>query len=102
MGSGSRFKGSRGGDKTPSVLHDVPVRAEQSGSARPRSFCRHGPAQGEHHRHQCGGGASLPSQVGHFVFHSSCDLLQAVSQLHLLGCGVLLQSRDDLPRGGQN
>lgn len=36
------------------------------------------------------------SQVSDFVLHSSCNLLQSVAQLHLLGCAVLLQHCDDL------
>lgn len=36
------------------------------------------------------------SQVGDLVLHSGSNLLESVAQLHLLGCGVLLQRCDDL------
>lgn len=42
------------------------------------------------------GRAASLSQVRHFILHRSCDLLEAVSQLHFLGRGVLLQRSDDL------
>lgn len=38
------------------------------------------------------------SQVSDFILHGGCNLLQPVAELHFLGCGVLLQRRDDLRR----